>query len=198
MSITKKQKAILEFIKEYQRKSGGISPSMEEIKKHFNLKAVSTVFGHIYRLKKAGFIEKEWNSKRSIKIKKEENFKKIPLIGIVSAGLPIEVLEDKEFLDIPEFLLSSGENFVLKVSGNSMKDDGIHDGDYIIISKNNNPKNGDLVIALVEGEITLKKYFREGKKIKLQPANPSFKPLFINEDKIQVQGIVIGLVRKYK
>lgn len=197
MSITKKQKAILEFIKEYQRKSGGISPSLEEIKKHFNLKAVSTVFGHLYRLKKAGFIEKDWNSKRSIKIKKEESLNKIPLTGIVSAGLPIEVLEDKEFVDIPEFLLSSGENFVLKVSGNSMKDAGIYDGDFILISKNNNPKNGDLIIALVDGEITLKKYFREGKKIKLQPANPSFRPLYIDEDKIEVQGVVIGLIRKY-
>lgn len=198
MSITKKQRDILNFIEEYQKKNKGISPSLEEIKRHFNLKAVSTVFGHIFRLKKAGLIEKKWNSKRAIKIKKEDDFKKIPLIGIVSAGSPIEVFEDKEFLDFPEFLIASGENFVLKVSGNSMKDDGICDGDYIIISKNNNPENGDLVIALVDGEITLKRYFREGKKIKLQPANPSFKPLYINEDRIQIQGIVIGLIRKFK
>ena len=192
MGITKKQLEILQFIEDYQRKNNGISPSLEEIKNHFKLNAVSTVFGHLERLKKEGLIEKEWNSKRGIKIKR-----KIPLIGVVAAGLPVEAFENIEYIEIPDYLLSGGENFALKVSGNSMVDEGIFDGDLIILNKNKNPENGDLVIAMVDGEMTLKKYYRIGDKIKLQPANPNFKPIYVNEKNIKIQGIVIALIRKF-
>jgi len=192
MGITKKQLEILQFIEDYQRKNNGISPSLEEIKNHFKLNAVSTVFGHLERLKKEGLIEKEWNSKRGIKIKR-----KIPLIGVVAAGLPVEAFENIEYIEIPDYLLSGGENFALKVSGNSMVDEGIFDGDLIILNKNKNPENGDLVIAMVDGEMTLKKYYRIGDKIKLQPANPNFKPIYVNEKDIKIQGIVIALIRKF-
>ncbi len=191
MGITKKQLEILKFIEEYQRKNNGISPSLEEIKNHFKLNAVSTVFGHLEKLKKEGLIEKEWNSKRGIKIKK-----KIPLVGVVSAGLPVETFENKEELDIQNLFLE-GENFALKVSGNSMIEEGIYEGDLIILNKNRKPENGDLVIAMVDGEMTLKKYYRIGEKIKLQPANPNFKPIFANEKEVKIQGIVIALVRKF-
>lgn len=196
MGITKKQKAILEFIENYQRKNN-ISPSLEEIKKHFKLNAVSTVFGHIERLKKEGFIEKKWNSKRGIKIIKSEITKRIPCVGLVSAGMPIDVLEDKEYIDIPDFLLSNGEIFALKVSGNSMVDEGIYDGDYIILKKSTNLKDGDNVVALINGEATLKKYKRFGDKIKFIPANPSFKTIVAKEEDVKIQGVVIGLIRKY-
>jgi repressor LexA len=192
MGITKKQLEILQFIEDYQRKNNGISPSLEEIKNHFKLNAVSTVFGHLERLKKEGLIEKEWNSKRGIKIKR-----KIPLIGVVAAGLPVEAFENIEYIEIPDYLLSGGQNFALKVSGNSMVDEGIFDGDLIILNKNKNPENGDLVIAMVDGEMTLKKYYRIGDKIKLQPANPNFKPIYVNEKDIKIQGIVIALIRKF-
>lgn len=192
MGITKKQLEILKFIEEYQRKNNGISPSLEEIKNHFKLNAVSTVFGHLEKLKKEGLIEKEWNSKRGIKIKK-----KIPLMGVVSAGLPVETFENKEELDIQNLFLE-GENFALKVSGNSMIEEGIYEGDLIILNKNRKPENGDLVIAMVDGEMTLKKYYRIGEKIKLQPANPNFKPIYVDEKNVQIQGIVIALIRKFK
>lgn len=196
MGITKKGKDILNFIESYQKKNG-ISPSLEEIKRQFNLRAVSTVFGHLQRLKREGFIEKDWNSKRSIKIKKQEKSKRVPLLGMVSAGLPIEVFEDKEYLEIPDFLRSSEDCFVLKVKGNSMIDEGIQDGDFIILKKKENPENGDLVVALLEGETILKKYYREGKRIKFVPANPSFKPIYAKEEDVKIQGIVTGLIRKY-
>lgn len=197
MGITRKGKDILNFIENYQKKNGGLSPSLEEIKRHFNLRAVSTVFGHIQRLKREGFIEKEWNSKRGIKIKKPERAGKIPLLGVVSAGLPIEVFEDKEYLEIPDFLKSSEDCFVLKVKGNSMIDEGIQDGDFIILKKKENPENGDLVVALLDGEAILKKYYREGNRIKFMPANPSYKPIYAKEEDIKIQGVVIGLLRKY-
>lgn len=197
MGITKKGKEILNFIESYQKKNGGLSPSLEEIKRHFNLRAVSTVFGHIQRLKREGFIEKEWNSKRGIKIKKPEKSKKVPLLGVVSAGLPIEVFEDREYLEIPDFLKSSEDCFVLKVKGNSMIDEGIQDGDFILLKKKENPENGDLVVALLDGEAILKKYYREGNRIKFMPANPSYKPIYAREEDVKIQGVVIGLLRKY-
>ncbi len=194
MGITKKQRDILSFIEEYQKKNGGISPSFEEIKKHFNLNAVSTVYGHIQRLIKAGFLEKNKNSKREIILKNKE---RIPLLGVVSAGKPIEVLEDREYIELSEFLKLPKESFVLKVKGNSMEDEGIMDGDYIFLIKNKSPKKGDLVVALLKGEATLKKYFKEGEKIKLQPANPSYSPIYVEEKDIKIQGILYAVIRKY-
>lgn len=198
MGITKKQIEILNFIEKYQKENNGISPSLIEIKNHFKLKAVSTVFGHLERLKKEGYIEKEWNSKRGIKIKRDENLKKVPFLGVVSAGCPIEVIEDKEYIDVPSYLVSSGENYILKVSGNSMVEDGIFDGDLIVISKKERAENGDLVIALVNEEVTLKRFFRERDRIILKPANSNYKPIVVKEDEVKIQGIVLGLIRKYK
>lgn len=197
MGLTKKQREILNFIERYQKKNKGISPTLEEIKNYLNLRAVSTVFGHIERLKKQGLIEKNWNSKRDFKIIKKEETKKLPLVGIVSAGSPIEVFEDKEYVDLPEFLTSSSNCFLLRVKGNSMIDEGIQDGDYIILKKKEIPENGELVVALVKGEATLKKFYREGEKIKLIPANPSYNPIYAREEEVNIQGVVIGLIRKY-
>ncbi len=194
MGITKKQRDVLSFIEEYQKKNRGVSPSFEEIKRHFNLSAVSTVYGHIQRLIRAGYLEKSKNSKREIILK---NRGRIPLLGVVSAGKPIEVLEDKEYIELPEFLKLPTECFVLKVRGNSMVDEGIMDGDYIFLIKNKKPENGDLVVALLNGEVTLKKYYKEGKKIKLQPANPSYSPIYVEEKDINIQGILYAVIRKY-
>ncbi|MFA6524918.1 MAG: transcriptional repressor LexA [Patescibacteria group bacterium] len=198
-NITKKQKEILDYITEFISVNG-YSPSYREMADYFGLSSPATIFEHIKGLEDKGFIKAEERKARSIKIfqekKKEIPALELPLVGLIAAGEPIEAIEERETISIPVGLVDSINSFVLKVKGESMIGEGIFDGDYVVCERNYYPKNGDVVVALLNNEYaTLKKYFREKTRIRLQPANPNMKPIFSKNPVIQ--GIVKAIFRKY-
>ena len=195
---TKRQKQILDFIGEYIKKHS-ISPTFKEIKKHFRLSALSTVHQHVEALIKKDFLIKNNNLSRGLELKtKSEDIVGIPLLGTIAAGQPIEVFEEYETITVPKNLLSkSGEHFVLKVRGNSMIQEGIFDGDNVVIRKQNTAENGDTVVALInDNEVTLKKIYKIVGGFKLQPANPTIPAITVKQ--IIVQGKVISVMRNYE
>jgi len=197
--LTKRQKQVLDFIKKYI-KENGYSPSLQEVAERFKLSSVGTAHKHINNLKEKGYLEKIENRPRSIELKnskkKFSELAEIPLLGTIAAGQPIEAIEEKEKIEVPKNLISrTGENFALKVQGNSMIEEGIFDGDIIVIKKQQTADNGETVVALLNGdEVTLKKIYKEKNGFRLQPANPSLKPIFTKE--LQVQGKVVSVIRK--
>jgi len=199
MSLTMKQRQILDFILDFRREHRGVSPTLHEIRAHFGLEAVSTVHAHVAKLIRQGFLKRAPNDKRGIAVTEltEANARVLPLTGVVAAGRPVEALQEPETLQVPAFLLKSGQHYVLKVRGESMIGEGIHDGDWIIVQRRESARDGETVVALVHGEVTLKRYFREGRLIRLQPSNPQVSPLKVKETDLTVQGVVVGLMRKY-
>jgi repressor LexA len=201
-SITKKQKEILDYITEFISVNG-YSPSYREIADYFGLSSPATIFEHIKGLEDKGFIKAEDGKARSIKIHKKEKKEvatipalELPLVGTIAAGEPIEAIQERETISVPAGLVDSINSFVLKVKGESMIEEGIFDGDFVVCERNYYPKNGDVVVALLNNEYaTLKKYFREKSRIRLQPANSTMKPIFSKNPVIQ--GIVKAIFRKY-
>lgn len=199
MYLTEKQKRIYQFIKQYIDRYD-IAPSYEEIKKRFGFRSISTVFDHIKTLERKGFITKGGsNQKRSIRL---INFGKrsvtIPLLGTVAAGKPLEVYEIQESVEVPEEMLSNGENVALRVRGESMIDSGIHDGDIVIVKRQNRAENGQIVIAIVEGEVTVKRIYFNKDSVELRASNPSVKSIFVKEGQdLQIYGILVGLYRRF-
>ncbi|TSC96351.1 MAG: DNA modification methylase [Parcubacteria group bacterium Athens1014_10] len=195
-TLTKRQKQIYDYIKSYVEKNG-LSPTFNEIKKHFKLSAASTVHQHIGALvEKEMLIKNNYNS-RGIELNKKnrKDLIKIPLAGTIAAGQPIETFQTNETITVPKNLLSkSGEHFALKVKGDSMIDEGIFDDDTVIIRKQDTIENGETAVALINGnEVTLKKIYKEKNRIRLQPANPNLKPLFVKN--VIIQGKVISAFR---
>lgn len=196
--LTKRQKQILDYIRDYIRENE-YAPSLEEIKRHFRLSSLSTVHQHIENLKSKGYLKKIENQPRSIELnKKSSDLINIPLVGIIAAGEPIEVFENPETIKIQKNLISkSGEHYALRVRGDSMIDEGIYDGDIVIIRKQPDAENGETVVALLNGsEVTLKKIYKEKGGFRLQPANPNLKPIFTKE--LIVQGKVISVIRNFE
>jgi len=199
MYLTDRQKEIYNFIKDYIKKRG-IAPSYEEIKKEFGFKSLGTVFEHLKTLEKKGYIQKgNYNQKRAIQIadfgKKSAT---IPLVGIVAAGNPLEVYETIDYIDVPEEMLGKGENVALKVKGNSMIDSGIFDGDIVIVKRQSTAENGQIVVAIIDGEVTIKKIYFHKDTIELRASNPKVKPIFVTSDKdFQIYGVLVGLYRKF-
>jgi repressor LexA len=199
MYLTEKQKKIFQFIESYIT-THDIAPAYKEIKDHFGFKSISTVFDHIQTLEKKGYITKGGlNQKRAIQI---VNFGKksvtIPLVATVAAGSPLEVYEIREYIDVPEEMLSSGENVALKVKGDSMIDSGVYDGDIVIVKRQSTAENGQIVVALVDGAATIKRIYFHEDKIELRASNPSVGPIFItNKQDIQIFGILVGLYRTF-
>jgi len=197
--LTKKQKEILDFIKNYSKKND-YSPSLEEIAKHFK-RAVGTIHEHVQNLKEGGYLWKEENQPRGIELiknKKNSDLIKIPLLGTIAAGQPIEAVENKETITVPRSQISkSGEHFALRVQGDSMVDEGIFDSDIVVIRKQPTAENGETIVALLnDNKVTLKKIYREKNGFRLQPANPALKPIFVKE--LEVQGKVISVIRNFK
>ena len=199
VTLTKKQKQVFDYIKRFIRKKD-YSPSFEEMRKHFRLVSKSTIHKHIEELEKKGYLTKLNHQARSIKIleNKKSDLVKIPLVGTIAAGEPIEALEDKEIIKVPKSQLSkSGEHYALRVSGNSMIDEGIYDGDKVIIRKQPAVENGEAAVALINGnEVTLKKVYKEKNRFRLQPANPNLKPIFTKE--LIIQGKVVSIIRSFE
>ena len=200
MVLTKRQKQILDFITRFLDEKG-YSPSLVEIGSHFGLSSVATDHKHVDNLKRKGLVRKTWNANRSLELTPAAVGVKairLPLAGRVAAGQPIEAYEQREVIAVPETMLGRGESFVLQVRGDSMIDEQIRDGDYVVLEKRARPQNGDVVVALIDGqEATLKKFFREGNRIRLQPANQAMQPIIVPAERVRVQGVVVGLMRRY-
>lgn len=195
---TKRQKQILDFITSFQKKKG-FAPSLEEIKKHLKLSSVSTIHFHIKKLQDEGFLNKGENSPRSISVYESQQMVKIPLMGTIAAGQPIEAIQVKETIAIPKTKVMKGGNFyALRVAGNSMIDENINDGDVVLVKEQQSAENGQKVVALIDNyEATLKTFYKEKNQIRLQPANKEYEPIIIKrgEQKIIIQGLVVDVIK---
>ena len=202
MPLTKRQKQVLDFISSFIEEHG-YAPSYEEIARHFAFSSLATVHEHVENLRRKGYIRKSYNESRSIELlpaRMRVSAVELPLFGAVAAGMPIEAIPDQETIAVPEDMLARGaHNYVLRVRGESMIDEQIRDGDYIIVNARETARNGEMVVALVGGEsATVKKFYQEpGGMVRLQPANPEMEPMYFPATEVQVQGIVIGVIRKY-
>ncbi len=211
MYLTRRQKEIFDFIKNFINENG-YSPSLDEIAKGMGLSSLATVHKHLTNLSDKGLIRRHWNRGRGVEIVSDVASKpnmvtmeldasyKIPIRGTVAAGSPIDAVEtDDERASVPaEMINRADQTFLLRVRGDSMIEDGIHEGDLIICERRTEARNGQVVVALVKGyEATVKKFYREGKTIRLQPANSTMEPMYIPVRDVTIQGIVIGLLRKY-
>jgi len=191
--LTKKQKKFLDYIQDYTQKKG-ISPSHDEIRKHLKLSSVSTVSHYMKILQEKGYIKREKNTARSTEIEKRGRLVSIPFKGYIAAGQPMEAVEEFETIAVPSSLMSTGNLFALGVKGDSMIDEGIFDGDTVIIRKQSSVEDGETAVALINNnEVTLKKIYKEKNRIRLEPANPRLKPLYVKE--IIIQGKVISTFR---
>ena len=202
MPLTKRQKEILDFLEEFLSENG-YPPSFEEIARHFGYTSLATVHEHLENLKQKGYIRKSYNASRSIELV-PTGLKvaaiELPLLGQVAAGAPIEAIQEQETIAVPEdFLARGGQHYVLRVRGDSMIDEQIRDGDYVIVNSRNTATNGEMVVALVHGDsATVKKFYRERDgSVRLQPANPSMSAMYFPSHDVTVQGIVVGVIRRY-
>ncbi|HEX2189709.1 MAG TPA: transcriptional repressor LexA [Longimicrobiaceae bacterium] len=202
MALTKRQRQILDYVESFIE-AYGYSPSFEEIAEHFGYSSLATVHEHLSNLEQKGFLRKNYNKSRSLEVVRAEMGTlavELPLLGSVAAGLPIEALRDDDAtVAVPHDMVPKGNNYVLRVKGNSMVDEQIRDGDYIIVNSRQTAENGEMVVALVGGEsATVKKFYRERDgRIRLQPANPTMQPMYFQPAEVQIQGIVVGVIRKY-
>ena len=202
MPLTKRQKEILDYIGAFIDDQG-YAPSFEEIADHFGYSSLATVHEHLSNLERKGYIRKSYNESRSVELVSRETATpavELPLLGAVAAGLPIEVIEDRETLAVPpDMVRRRKDNYVLRVEGNSMIEEQIRDGDYIVVQAQENAEDGQMVVALVDGDsATVKKLYREaGNRVRLQPANPTMVPIVVDADDVRIQGIVVGVIRKY-
>jgi repressor LexA len=200
VTLTKRQKEILDYIEE-NIKDQGYAPTLEEIGEHFNLKSLATVHKHVSNLEAKGLIRRKWNHSRAIELVQQRRRPKaveLPLLGRVAAGNPIEAVDGDNSIEVPESYVRRNNTFALRVSGDSMIDEGILDGDHIIIEERPQPDNGDMVVADIAGEATVKRFYREADgQIRLQPSNPSYEPIMVRDQPMQIRGVVVGVLRKY-
>src|ERR1700757_5056627 len=206
MAITRRQREVYDFISRFVAEHQ-YSPSFEEIGKGLQLTSLATVHKHVTNLEKKGLLSRDYNRSRSIDLLPPKGRLKVamsvntgmvlPLLGRIAAGQPIEAIERPETISLADFVRSK-EAYVLEVSGDSMQDEAILSGDYVLVEKTKIAHNGDIVVALVEGsDATLKRFYREGDKIRLQPSNAKMKPIIVPAADVQIQGRVIGVLRKY-
>jgi repressor LexA len=202
MSLTPRQAEILVFITEYSDQHK-YAPTLQEIGQRFSLSSVATVHKHVGHLVAKGYLRRgRKNASRDIEVVRRVTDMggelKVPLLGVVAAGRPIEALEAGEEIALPEAWLGRGRTYALRVRGNSMIDEQIRDGDVVVVEERETARNGETVIALVDGDsVTLKQYQREGASIRLQPANPTMPVLEYAEDRVRIQGVVIGVLRRF-
>jgi repressor LexA len=201
LPLTGRQKQILEFIDDFQERMG-LSPTYREICENFGFSSYGTAHKHLKILEEKGHLRRGSHRKRGlerIRPESESPAHELPYFGMIAAGQPIEALPGRERLAVPEHLLGrlGTDHYVLKVVGNSMIGEGIHEGDLVVVERKNVPDRGDMVVALLQDEVTLKRFYPEGRQVRLQPANPDMEPLFVPADQLRVQGVVVGLMRRY-
>lgn len=198
-SLTPKQLRVLTFIRDFTN-ARGYAPTMQELADEFGVSKV-TVFEHIAALQKKGLLRRSRHKARSLRLSAhidfpDERVTLLPLVGTIAAGAPIEAVEQGEALDLEEMFVSPHGNFALRVRGDSMIEDQICDGDFVIIEKRETARDGETVVALLpEGDATLKRFYRDARGIRLQPANPAYAPITVKD--VRIQGVVVGVLRRY-
>lgn len=209
MALTQRQKEVLDFIVAFVEEHG-YSPSYEELAAGLKLASVATVHKHIQALESRGYLRRSFNQSRSIDVSQKyfqerrrsqqaQQMRGVPLAGRIAAGRPVEAVEGRDSLQFSDFT-GKGDTYALEVSGESMIDDHICNGDFVLVEKTNQANPGDIVVALVDGmETTLKRFYREGSsQVRLQPANASMEPIVVDADRVQIQGRALAVMRKYQ
>ena len=210
MSLTRKQKEILDYISDYSSQNG-YAPTQKEIKEHFNLKSFGSVQRYIKYLASMQYLEGDWNARRGLKIThkaqhdlmetpqhRHHGVEEIPLLGLVAAGNPIEAIENNEKVSVPPGMLKSAHNhFALTIKGQSMIEDGILDGDVVVCRQANHANQGETIVATIDGNATIKNYYKHAGHIELRPANSSMKPIIVRDGDFCIVGILVGLLRSY-
>lgn len=198
-ALTPKQLRVLTYVRDFSR-AKGYAPTMQEMADEFKVSKV-TVFEHIAALQKKGYLKRSRHKARSLQLRDSVEFPderptRLVVAGKIAAGRPIEAIEDREVLDLEEMFATDGERFVLRVRGDSMIDDQICDGDFVVVEQRAVARDGETVVALLDdGEATLKRFYRHPKGVRLQPANPKYEPLIVQN--VRIQGVVIGVLRRY-
>jgi repressor LexA len=203
--LTRRQQQVYEFLRDFIARNS-YAPSLEEIAAHFGLSSVATIHEHLTNLESKNMIRRHFNRNRAIEVLPaagDPRAVEVRVLGRVAAGRPIEALEAPESVALPEQMLGRSETFVLRVQGDSMIDELIRDGDLVVVESRETAENGETVIALVSpdggpGEVTLKRFYRDGDRVRLQPANPAVSPIVLPDEQVRVQGVVIGVIRKYR
>ena len=198
--LTKRQREILDFLNEFIDQHG-YAPSLEEIGRRFGLSSLATVHKHLTNLQDKGFIKRAWNRSRSVELVPTHVGTRavdLPLLGRVAAGAPIEAVVSNETVAVPDDLVGKRDTYALRVHGESMIDEQIRDGDIVIVEDRKTAENGETVIALLHGaDVTLKKFYRDNGRIRLQPANDKIQPLVVEANQVRIQGVVVGVMRRY-
>ena len=194
--ITPKQKSMLDFIESHVE-SEGYPPSQSEIARAFGFSSLGTVQNYLVRLEKAGRLSRSWNAKRGITVTGQKHGENVlPLSGTVAAGKPIEAIETPDTIEVPASMTGSGENFVLRVKGDSMIGDGILDGDLVVVRKQDTADNGQTIVALIDNEATVKRFYRRGNAVELAAANPAVEPIIVESgSELRIEGVVVGVIR---
>jgi repressor LexA len=199
--LTKRQKQIIDFVGRYIGEQG-YAPTLQEIGDFFGLSSLATVHKHLKNLERKGYIRRQWNHSRALEVvgaSGAAGASVVPLLGQVAAGVPIEAIENPETIAVPEEFIRRQPTFCLRVRGDSMVDEGIRDGDYIIVEGRETANEGETIVALIDGQATVKKFFRaDDGRIRLEPANATMSPIFVAQEDLTVRGVVVGLMRRYR
>jgi repressor LexA len=200
MVLTPRQREVFDYLSRFTQ-AHGYAPTIAEVRAHLGLSSPATVHQLLSALEREGLIRRIPHASRGIEIVKQKEAEQaceIPLLGVVAAGQPIEAILNQEIVCIPPDLLGRGRTFALRVRGDSMIDEHIADGDFIIVESRQTADNGQTVVALVDGnDTTVKRFYREGKQVRLEAANPDYQPIIRPSESVSIQGIVIGVIRKY-
>jgi repressor LexA len=200
VTLTKRQREIFDFIEETIG-DHGYAPTLEEIGTHFGLRSMATVHKHVSNLESKGLIRRRWNHSRAIELvekRRRPRAVELPLLGRVAAGQPIEAIEGNDSIEVPESLVRRRNTYALQVTGDSMINEGILDGDYILVEERPQPNNGDMVVASIDDEVTVKRFYRQSDgAVRLEPANPAYSPIIVRDRDLQIRGVVAAVMRKY-
>jgi len=200
--LTEKQRDVLGFIRS-RIAADGVAPTLQEIAGAFGFRSTASAQKHVGLLERKGYLRREKHQKRGLVLADAPNQPPVeelslPLLGVVAAGSPIESIADEERISVPGDFSGPGSRFVLRVRGDSMVEDGIHDGDMVVVRSTSQAAEGDMVVAMVGGEVTLKRLYRQGAgRVRLQPSNAALQPLIVAASEVTVQGTVVGLIRRY-
>ncbi|AMV73685.1 transcriptional repressor LexA [Desulfuromonas carbonis] len=194
--LTPKQKAVLDFILAHTEREG-YAPSQQEIARAFGFSSLGTVQNYLVRLEREGALSRDWNARRGLRVLRPQGAAlELPLAGTVAAGKPIEAIATADTIEVPPSMVGPGENFVLRVRGDSMIGDGILDGDYVVVRKQARAESGQTVVALINGEATVKRLLQKGAVVELHPANPALQPILLDgSEEFRIEGVVVGVIR---
>jgi len=199
--LTARQKEILDYIRQF-RVDRGFAPTHREICEKFGFSSYGTAYKHLKLLADKGFLKRDRHQRRGLEVTaaaREATSEELPFLGRIAAGRPIEAVSNGETIPVPPLLRPDGprEHYVLRVAGDSMIDEGIHDGDWVVVERRERAERGEMVVALVGDDVTLKRFYPDGSTVRLQPSNPAMAPLFVQAADLRIQGIVVGLMRRY-